>query len=162
MAIGGHQSATARSETWLTPPHILKALSQFDLDPCAAEEQPTWAAPRYFTERVDGLSQPWDGRVWMNPPYGRKVAFWLRRLADHGNGIALVFARTETAMFFENVWPKAHALLFVAGRLHFHFPNGRRAPTNSGAPSVLIAYGDNNAEALQRSGLNGAFVRLIS
>lgn len=160
MSIGGHHNPVAKSEVWLTPPYILERLGRFDLDPCAAEEQPTWAAPRYYTQRVDGLSQPWGGRVWMNPPYGRKVAFWLRRLAAHGNGIALVFARTETAMFFESVWSKATALLFIEGRLNFHFPNGQRAPANCGAPSVLIAYGEDNAIALEQSQLPGAFVRL--
>lgn len=160
MAIGGHHNPQAKSEVWLTPPYILEALGHFDLDPCAAEEQPTWAAPKYFTQRVDGLSQQWHGRVWMNPPYGRKVAFWLRRLAGHGDGIALVFARTETAMFFESVWPRASALLFIEGRINFHHPNGTRASANSGAPSVLIAYGESNAIALETCGLPGAFVRL--
>ena len=144
----------------MSPPSIIRSLGHFDLDPCAAEEQPTWAAMDYFTVQDDGLSQPWEGRVWLNPPYGRKVAFWLRRLADHGNGIALIFARTETAMFFESVWRSAAALLFIEGRLHFHFPNGQRAPANAGAPSVLIAYGEDNAIALRDSGIDGAFVRL--
>ena len=160
MAIGGHHNPTAKSEVWLTPPYIIEALGKFDLDPCAAEEFPQWAAVRYFTQRADGLSQPWEGRVWMNPPYGRKVAFWLRRLAAHGNGIALVFARTETAMFFESVWGAASAILFIEGRLNFHFPNGQRAPANCGAPSVLIAYGEDNAIALDKSRLRGVFVRL--
>lgn len=160
MSIGGHHNPTPKSEVWLTPPYILEALGPFDLDPCAAEEQPTWAAPRYYTQRVDGLSQEWSGRVWMNPPYGRKVAFWLRRLAAHGDGIALVFARTETAMFFESVWPKARALLFLEGRLNFYHPHGVRAVANCGAPSVLIAYGVENAMRLKDSGLQGAFVSL--
>jgi hypothetical protein len=160
MSIGGHHNPIAKSEVWLTPPEILRALGGFDMDPCAAEEQPTWAAPRYYTQRVDGLSQPWHGRIWMNPPYGKKAAWWLRRLADHGNGIALIFARTETSMFFESVWPEAYALLFLRGRLNFHFPNGTRAPANSGAPSVLVAYGEKNAIALERSGIDGAIVWL--
>lgn len=98
----------------------------------------------------------------MNPPYGRKVAFWLRRLAAHGNGIALIYARTDTAMFFESVWNTAPALFFIKGRINFHFPNGTRAPAKCGAPSVLIAYGENNAIALQQSGIEGAFVRLTT
>jgi DNA N-6-adenine-methyltransferase (Dam) len=130
MSIGGHHNPVAKSETWLTPPYILRELGPFDMDPCAAEEQPTWAAPRYYTQRVDGLSQPWEGRVWLNPPYGAKVAYWLRRLAEHQHGTALIFARTETKMFFESVWPKASSMLFIKGRLHFYFPNGQRAAAN--------------------------------
>lgn len=160
MAIGGHHNPTAKSEVWLTPPYILFALGPFDLDPCAAVDRPWPTATHHYTIEHDGLSRPWQGRVWMNPPYGRKVAFWLRRLAAHGNGIALIFARTETAMFFESVWWKATALLFIEGRLNFHFPTGQRAPANCGAPSVLIAYGEDNAIALKDSALRGAFIRL--
>jgi hypothetical protein len=160
MSIGGHHNPQAKSETWLTPPYILKALGEFDLDPCAASEQPTWAAPRYFTVEDDGLSKNWAGRVWCNPPYGAKVAFWLRRLAAHGIGTALTFARTETEMFFESVWPKASALLFLEGRINFHFPNGQRAPANSGAPSLLVAYGGYDAGVLKRCGIRGQYVAL--
>jgi hypothetical protein len=64
-------------------------------------------------------------------------------MALHNNGIALVFARTETRAFFHHVWPFAGALLFLRGRLTFYTPQGFSAPMghNSGGPSVLIAYG---------------------
>lgn len=98
--------------------------------------------------------------MWLNPPYGQQAAQWLARLADHGRGIALIFARTETAMFFEHVWEKATALLFLKGRLHFHYVDGTRAAANGGAPSVLIAYGADDAEILKQCGIAGAFVPL--
>jgi hypothetical protein len=98
----------------------------------------------------------------MNPPYGTRpvIAPWMRRIAAHGVGTALIFARTETEVFFETVWNAATALLFIEGRLHFHHPDGRRAEENGGAPSVLIAYGLHDAEALAESGVAGAFVPL--
>ncbi len=40
----------------------------------------------------------------LNPPYGEQTERWLAKLAKHGNGIALVYARTETKMFFDSVW----------------------------------------------------------
>ena len=160
MSIGGHHNPIAKSETWLTPPHIHQALGKFDLDVCAATEAPTWIAPRYFTAEVDGLSQVWTGRVWCNPPYGAKTGFWLRRMAAHGNGVALIFARTETAMFFESVWRAADAVLFLEGRLNFHFPNGQRASANAGAPSCLVAYGRPNVVALHDSKIPGHIVDL--
>ena len=46
-------------------------------------------------------------------------------------------------------WPTA---------LHFHQPDGTRWPANSGAPVVLIALGDDDAERLRISGIPGAFV----
>lgn len=150
----------AATHDWLTPPEIIQALGRFDLDPCASLSQPWKTADVQYTVEDDGLVKDWFGRVWMNPPYGNHTASWLKKLSAHGNGIALVFARTETRMFFEHVWPKADALLFLQGRPHFYKPDGTRAAGNSGGPIVLIAYGESNAKALTTCGLKGSFVRV--
>lgn len=157
MSLSAHQSANMKSDEWLTPPEILSALGDFDLDPCSPIVRPWDTAAHHYDINDDGLSQQWVGRVWCNPPFGREAVKWLRRMADHGNGIALVPARTETAMFYECVWGVADAVLFIKGRPHFHRVDGSRAPFNSGAPICLIAYGRNNALALLRSDL-GAVV----
>jgi hypothetical protein len=83
---------------------------------------------------------------------------WLRKMAQHGNGIALIPARTETAMFYECVWGVATSICFVKGRPHFHYVDGTRAPFNSGAPIALVAYGETNNKILEQSGL-GRVVR---
>ena len=158
MSMGGHQSAAMLKDEWLTPPEILAALGPFDLDPCAPVSPPWPLAEKTYTMLDDGLKQPWAGFVWCNPPYGREAAAWLARLADHGNGLALIFARTETEMFFAHVWDKATAVLFLRGRLHFHHVNGDRAAANAGAPSCLVAYGEDAAARLSR--LDGQVVRL--
>lgn len=158
--MGSHQSARMVSDTWLTPPAILDALGPFDLDPCAAPEPRPWpTAARHIALPDDGLTAPWKGRVWLNPPYSREASLWLARLADHGHGTALVFARTETAWFVQHVWQRASLLLFLAGRVTFHRADGSRARANSGAPSVLAAYGEEDAERLASSGLAGAVAR---
>jgi hypothetical protein len=54
----------------LTPRFVIDALGPFDLDPCPPKERPWDTARRHFTEADDGLSRPWKGRVWLNPPYG--------------------------------------------------------------------------------------------
>lgn len=158
--IGSHQSARMKNDEWLTPPSVLAALGRFDLDPSAPICRPWDTAAKHFTIEDDGLAQPWHGRVWLNPPYGSEAGKWLARLAEHGTGTALIFARTETSMFFEHVWPRASALLFLRGRLHFHYVDGRRAQANSGAPSVLIGYGRADADILASCGLDGQLVRL--
>ena len=158
-AMGSHQSARAKSVVWLTPPGIVAALGEFDLDPCAAPSPRPWpTARRHIELPTDGLSAEWSGRVWLNPPYSFEAWRWLDRLAEHGRGTALIFARTETAGFFEQVWRKAAAVLFIEGRLYFHRPDGVRADANSGAPSCLIAYGRDDAETLAESGIPGAYV----
>lgn len=160
--MGGHQSAAMMKDEWLTPPAILAALGPFDLDPCApADGRRPWdTAARHLSINDDGLSTPWAGRVWCNPPYGREADAWLMRCAEHGNAVALIFARTETEMFFGQVWEKADAVLFIRGRLHFHHITGERAKANAGAPSVLVAYGGNNAECLRSCGIGGQFIDL--
>ena len=80
----------------------------------------------------------------------------------HNDGIALIFARTETKMFFDHVWNGATSLLFIKGRLHFHYVDGTRAKANSGAPSVLIAYGEESSKILEDSKIEGQFVMLKS
>lgn len=154
-AMGAHHSARAGSGVWLTPPGILDDLGPFDLDPCGHEGWPT--AREVICPPRDGLTEPWAGRAWVNPPY-QNVGDWLARLAAHGDGIALVFARTETAWFVDHVWGRATAVRFVHGRLHFYHPEGYRMPGNAGAPSVLVAYGDRNADSLRGSGIPGTYL----
>ena len=140
-----------KNDEWLTPPDILDKLGYFDLDPCAPVVRPWPTANFHFTER--GLEKDWFGRVWCNPPFGREAVKWLAKMRDHGNGIALIPARTETAMFYDTVWGHADAVLFIKGRPHFHYVDGTRAKFNSGAPICLVAYGDENWRTLESSWL---------
>ena len=155
----GGDGSTATTHDWLTPPELLSALGAFDLDPCASEHQPWRTAAQEFTIKDNGLNCPWHGRVWCNPPYGPFAARWLERCAAHGNALALVFARTETAVFQQHVFPKADALLFIRGRISFRLPGGGTAGP-AGAPSVLIAYGGSNALKLAACGVSGSFISL--
>ena len=158
--IGGHQNPVMGKDEWLTPRLLIWALGEFDLDPCSPINRPWATAKKHFTRIDNGLIQPWEGRVWLNPPYGKETHEWMKRLADHQFGTALIFARTETDMFFETVWDLATAVLFLRGRLSFHHVDGSRAAHNSGGPSVLVAYGEHDAERLSKSGLAGKYLRL--
>lgn len=160
--IGGHHSNRPQTVEWLTPPEILGALGEFDLDPATPDVQPWPTAKARYTKADDGLVQPWFGRVWLNPPYTNGIiGRWLEKLAHHGRGTTIIFARTETDAFFRHVWEQAHGLLFLRGRLNFHHPNGDRSKSNSGAPTVLCAYGNSDMEILAACGLKGHFVPLI-
>lgn len=145
---------------WLTPQYILKALGTFDLDPCAPIVRPWEMATKHYTILDDGLLQDWGGRVWLNPPYGAGSEKWMKRLAEHRNGIALIYARTEIKMWFDHIWYNADALLFVKGRVDFYHVTGEKGKSNSGAPSVLVAYGRNNAECLRNCSIAGRYIDL--
>jgi hypothetical protein len=162
--MGGHHSARPGTDVWLTPPYVLEALGgpeSFDLDPCAPDPRPWPTARAHLTARDDGLAHLWHGRVWLNPPYQTDlIRRFMARMAEHGRGLALIFARTETEHFHRHIWPVCDALLFLEGRINFHLADGRRAQRNAGAPSVLCAYGSDDADVLAACSLPGAFVPL--
>jgi hypothetical protein len=139
-----HAPHHGASTEWETPPEILAALGQFDDDPARAG-------------LTDGLTRAWRGLVWLNPPYGPEIGQWLAKLAEHGSGVALIFARTETRWFVEFVWNFASALLFLHGRPHF-YRDGVRAKGNSGGPLVLVSYGIEAQRRLEKCGLLGTLI----
>lgn len=148
---------THQKDEYLTPPEIIRALGKFELDPCAPIDRPWDMARLHYTRENNGLDRPWFGRVWLNPPYGNETGKWLQRLKEHGNGIALIFARTETKNFHNYIWPHANAILFIRGRVAFYSVEGKKYP-NAPSPSCLVAYGRANAEILRKSLLDGFYV----
>lgn len=154
------RTETGKDE-WLTPPNVIESVGEFDLDPCSPINRPWDTAKNHYNILDDGYNKEWFGRVWCNPPYGKQTHKWLNRCADYGNAIALIFARTETRMFFDAVWDKADALYFIKGRLKFYHVDGTQGQS-AGAPSVLIAYGNDNAESLRNCPLPGKYIDLRS
>ena len=150
-----HNSGVGDIAEWYTPAWVLDGLGKFDLDPCAVHHRRT-AKRRYF---VNGLSKPWNGRVWLNPPYGTALREWLKRLTEHDNGVALVPARTDTVWFHELVFGHAWAVLFLKGRIQFERADGRRR-SGSPFPSCLVAYGRANVASLLECGFDGRIMRL--
>jgi len=151
----GASSASQYSDEWYTPEKIPAALGPFDIDPCAG---PMKHAARNIRHPEEcGLSVEWSGRVWLNPPYSN-VHDWLAKLIAHNDGIALVNARPETQWFQKSV-ERATAVLWLRGRVDFARPDGKKAHPPVG--SVLVAFGQRNAEALERAGLPGIVMRVI-
>lgn len=146
---------TSNNDEWLTPPEILRALGPFDLDPCAPVNRPWPMAARHYTKLDDGLSLPWRGRIWLNPPYGKETFRWLEMLAEHRSGVALVFARTETRGFHSEIWNKAHAVFFFRGRLAFHYVDGHKGQS-ANAPSCLVSYNDADTVSINNALTCGA------
>ena len=155
-----HEPSIGQSDDWYTPPDMLQALGErFDLDPCSPGASHWVPADRVFTISDDGLSQPWDGFVFMNPPFGGRNGHvpWLEKFLAHGNGIAIVRAYTSSAWFHEHA-VKADAMLFPRGKTKFIRPDG----SIGGSPGhgvVLLARGERAKRALQRSRL-GLYVDL--
>lgn len=149
------RDARPRDE-WYTPPWIFDALGlRFDLDVCAPAERLAWIPSRFhYDVTVDGLTSPWHDTVWMNPPYsGGQATEWMRLIVEHGNGVALVFARTG-ASWFQNSAARAGSMCFIRDRVAFVGRDGK--PLSSGRPSqssVLMGFGEIASAAVRRCGL---------
>ena len=141
------------SDEWYTPEKIPSALGPFDLDPCAG---PMNHARVNIRRPACGLTAEWSGRVWLNPPYSN-VHDWLEKMIAHGDGIALVDAR-PVSQWFQRAVASACAVPWLRGRIDFQRPD--RVATHPPVGSVLVAYGQRNAEALERSGLRGCVMHV--
>lgn len=143
------------SDEWYTPRYVFDALQlQFDLDVAAPPSGPRHVpCNKWFTFVEDGLSQPWDGIVWMNPPFGNQKLKrqWLNKFFDHGNGIALVPDRTS-APWFQEYAPLADAICWVAPKIKFERPDGSIGKW-PGTGTALFASGDTASLALLHSRL---------
>jgi len=145
--------AGGENDEWRTPKRVFDALGvSFDLDPCSPMAGPDFVpAHSKFTKLDDGLTKPWDGFVWMNPPYGSSTLRWAQRFADHGNGIALVFARTGTR-WAKLLFVPGTEVCFISKRVSFIKPSGEIGGS-PGADSMLVAMGKAGCDALWHCGL---------
>lgn len=157
--------SAGRSDEHYTPPELFEALGcQFDLDPAQPEQGRAFLsvpAEHFFTPAEDGLSQPWTGFVWLNPPFGGRngVVPWLERFFEHGNGIALVNALTSSG-WFHDFAPRADAMLFPRGKTKFVQPDGSTA----GSPQngiVLLAIGPRGVASLGNAAKRGYGLMLM-
>ena len=129
-------------DEWYTPgKHIELArevLGVIDLDPASHEAaQGIVKATKYYTSDDDGLSHPWRGRVFLNPPYSQPLVsqFTDKLLAEFEAGrtiaaVLLVNNCTDTAWF--QALLKKHPVCFTAGRIKFEHPERRAFATRQG------------------------------
>lgn len=113
---------SSKTDDWATPQRFfdeLHAIFNFTLDPCASADN--HKCDKYYTLEDDGLSQPWDGeRVFMNPPYGREIADWMRKASEaKALVVCLVPARTDTQWWHDYVVERGGTIHFLKGRLKF-------------------------------------------
>jgi hypothetical protein len=141
------------SDDYYTPAWIFETLGlTFDLDVASPPGGIPWIpAKRYFTMSDDGLSQPWEGLIWMNPPYS-KPKEWVRRFIEHNNGVALL--PTTKSKWFTTLWtnPKTQCVQVssnLSGDLEFVRKNAEK---HIMFPILAWAMGDEAIEALHKLG----------
>lgn len=130
---------SSKTDQWETPQDFFDQLNKefhFTLDVCALPENAKCVD--YYTPEQDGLSLPWNGVCWCNPPYGRQIGQWVRRAlfasVSGATVVMLLPARTDTRWFHEYIYGKAE-IRFVKGRLKFG-----GADNAAPFPSMVVIY----------------------
>ena len=135
---------SSKKEDWQTPDDLYTRLNDefgpFTLDAAASSENAKCAA--FFSKELDALNRDWTGRVWLNPPYGRKLYTWFHKavletkvLRHAQRVVMLVPARTDTRWFHDFVQPYADDVQFLKGRVTF---KGAKHPAPF--PSMVVVF----------------------
>ena len=141
---------SSKTNLWETPQDFFNKLDEefhFDLDVCALPENAK--CERYFTPEVDGLSKPWKGVCWCNPPYGREIGAWVEKAsyeAKVGQTVVMLLpSRTDTRWFHDWIYGKAK-IIFIRGRLKFG-----GCKNSAPFPSMVVVFGDENRLKLEEA-----------
>lgn len=132
---------SSKSVEWATPQDLFDELDEeynFTLDPCCTDRNAK--CDNYYTKKLDGLQQSWAGeRVFMNPPYGREIADWMKKAYEESKEGALVIclipSRTDTIWWHK--YCMKGKIIFVRGRLKFG-----GATDSAPFPSAIVVFGE--------------------
>ena len=151
-----HEQSVGATDEWYTTAHVFEAMScQFDLDVASPGHEVVPWIPAAQCLTHGGLERPWEGFVWMNPPFGARNGLipWLDRFSRHAYGVALVPDRTS-APWWQTFAPRMNALLFVSPKIRFIGVDGE--PGKSPAQgTTLMALGEKGVTALREATING-------
>ena len=139
------------ADDYYTPSWVFEKLkTTFDLDVCAPRGGVPWLpAKNHYHLEINGLGQPWYGRIWMNPPYSNSAP-WIAKFMDHGNGIALI--QTSKSNQFIHLWNHCDAIMYLPRNIMFEHKH--RGTQGIFMPVALFAMGEENVEIMVQSGIN--------
>ncbi|MCY1008545.1 DNA N-6-adenine-methyltransferase [Nannocystis pusilla] len=113
--------SSSRHDNWCTPQWVIDLILELwpegiDTDPCTNDCSIVPSAVRYdcSAPELDGLTQPWHGRVYCNPPYS-DPAPWYERAALHalkGCEVLLLVNVTTTTRAWNRFRPRQPAESF--------------------------------------------------
>lgn len=146
------------NDEWYTPEKYIdlarEVMGGIDLDPASCEyAQKVVQATKFYTAEDDGLDQPWEGRVWMNPPYSKGLMdkFVLKICEEYQLGSvdeAIVLAPSCTDVkWFHKLGEVASALCLTLGRIHFYNLEGQKNSPPTGY--VFFYFGQDPTKFLE-------------
>jgi ParB family chromosome partitioning protein len=159
LAIGKTRGTLGTGENeWYTPSEYIElarsVMGSIDLDPASSEfANRDVSATKYFTRDDDGLTQPWTGNVWLNPPYSQPtIAHFADKMVEEWSrgevtgAIVLTHNYTDT-VWFQKLASFADSICFTKGRVRFVSPSGDLASPTQGQ---AFFYFGNNADEFSR------------
>jgi phage N-6-adenine-methyltransferase len=149
LTLFGTPQTELTSDDYYTPRWIFDAMQiTFDIDAASPPDgPPNTPCRKYFTQLDDGLTQHWEGSVFLNPPF-TEITPWVNKWLDHKNGVLLV--PMSKSKWFDNLWNSNAAILALPYNLKFDDPKGGRGSIFIAC--VLAALGKPNVQALHRVG----------
>lgn len=143
-----HNQCVGATDEWYTPKYIFDAMNvHFDLDVASPMFGIPWI-PHTHRYSCESLEMPWEGFVWMNPPFGGRNGLvpWLDKFIAHGNGVCLVPDRTS-APWWRSAAPKMSAILFISPKIKFVGADGKSGDSPADG-TALMALGGKGIRAL--------------
>ena len=129
---------SSKTVEWATPNNFFEKLKlefMFTTDVCAVSENAK--CDHFYSPSQDGLKQDWEGVCWMNPPYGREIAKWIKKAFESSKAgatvVCLIPARTDTSYWHEFVMKGE--VRFIRGRLKFG-----NSKNSAPFPSALVIF----------------------
>ena len=146
----GAPQEVATSDDYYTPAWVFEDMGiRFDLDVAAPPGGVPWIpADRFLTKADDGLALPWEGRVWMNPPFSVATA-WVTKFLSWNDGIALI-STAVNAKWSTQLWEQADGIALLPQDMQFSRPG--KDDSRPMYRSSLFAMGAECVEAIGRVG----------
>jgi phage N-6-adenine-methyltransferase len=131
---------SSKTELWATPMDFFQKWNDFvggfDLDVCANQDNAK--CQKFFSKEDDGLNQIWNGKCWMNPPYGKEIGRWMKKAYESSQQgaivVCLVPSRTDTKWWHD--YAMKGKITFIKGRLKF---GGSK--NSAPFPSAIVIFG---------------------
>lgn len=130
-----------------TPKWVFESLGEtFDLDPASPIGLDTFVpSTARYTREDDGLTSPWFGFVWLNPPFSNATP-WAEKFMEHGNGLWL--GPVANSKWFDRMLRSSDLIWMMRD---FAFVHPTHSGKRSSMPLAMFAYGTRAERAMRRA-----------